>query len=275
MPPTHHVSPWSRPSGTAILLALLVGIRCLAAASSQASESCPNLDAAHGAFSEILARRVRDGFVDYAGLARDDRAALDGYLGQLSTTSRTCLDQSARADRFAFWINAYNANTLRLIVDHYPVASIRSIGWLPGAAFRDAFIAMPDMRDKPFSLNDIEHTILRPDFRDARVHFAIVCASKSCPALRGEAYRGADLERQLDEQARIFLADATKNRVDEGAHVLRLSEIFKWFRDDFERDAGSLTAYVRRFAPAPMAAVAAAPAVQIEFLDYDWSLNGT
>jgi hypothetical protein len=241
---------------------------------ASAAEACRDVDTMHATFSTLLARHVRDGWVDYAGLARDDRRALDRYAAHLSAVTRACLDAWPRSDRFAFWINAYNASTLRLILDHYPIASVRSIGWLPGAAFRDAFIAMPGVRDQPFSLNDIEHGVLRPDFRDARVHFALVCAAKGCPALRSEAYRRADLEQQLDDQARRFLADPTKNRADETARVLRLSEIFEWFREDFERDAGSLAAYVRRFGPAPMAAVAAAPDVRIEFLDYDWSLNG-
>lgn len=262
----------------AILGALLAGAPawCLAAPASVAPmfEACQDVDTMHTTFSTILSRRVRDGWVDYAGLAHDDRQALDGYVARLSALTRPCLDAWSRADRFALWINAYNANTLRLILDHYPLTSIRSIGWLPGAAFRDPFIAMPGLRSELYSLNDIEHGILRPEFRDARVHFAIVCASKSCPALRSEAYRGADLDQQLDDQARRFLADATKNRVDSPARVLRLSEIFEWFREDFERDAGSVAGYVRRFGPPPMVEVASKPGVRIEFLDYDWSLNG-
>lgn len=258
----------------AILLAFATSRGFAAPPRATQTGTCQMSDAIHDTYSTILARRVHDGWVDYAGLAHDDRKALDGYLSQLSAVTRPCLDSLSRADRFAFWINAYNANTLRLILDHYPVASIRSIGWLPGAAFRDPFIAMPGLRSEPYSLNDLEHGVLRPEFRDARVHFAIVCASKSCPALRSEAYRGADLDRQLDNQAHRFLADATKNTATGTTRVLRLSEIFKWFAEDFERDGGSVAGYVRRFGPKTMADVASERDVKIEFLEYDWSLNG-
>src|SRR4029434_9265868 len=132
--------------------------------------------------------------------------------------------------RIAFWINAYNAFTLRLILDHYPIASIRRIGWLPGAAFRERFIPMQGLKGETISLDDIENGTLRSAFREPRIHFALVCAARSCPPLRREAYRGADLDRQLDDQARIFLRDATKNRVDAATRTLYLSSIFKWFR---------------------------------------------
>jgi len=105
------------------------------------------------------------------------------------------------------------------------------------------------------------------------VHFANVCASVSCPALRSEAYRGKDLSQQLDDQARRFLSDTSKNRLDPTGHGLQLSSIFEWFRGDFERDAGSLNGFVARFAPPPIAAVARTEDTTIEFLDYNWSLN--
>lgn len=243
-------------------------------AAHAATESCPDPVTLHEPFSAILARRVRDGTVDYAGLKQTESAELSNYLAALSATSPHCYQGWSRPDRFAFWINAYNAFTLRLILDHYPIDSIRSIGWIPGGAFRQPFIALPALRKDPISLNTIEHEILRPEFRDARVHFAIVCASKSCPTLRSEAYRGAQLEQQLDEQARRFLAEPTKNRFDGNTRILKLSAIFNWFHEDFERDAGSIAAFVTRFAPTPMAAVARAADVRIEYLDYDWSLNG-
>jgi hypothetical protein len=129
---------------------------------------------------------------------------------------------------------------------------------------------MPGLKGGSVSLDDIENGTLRADFREPRIHFALVCASRSCPALRGEAYRAADLDRQLDEQARAFLADPTKNRFDPATNTLHLSSIFKWFRADFEAAAGSLPAYVGGYLSDPRAA---APGVRIEFLDYDWSLN--
>lgn len=252
-----------RCGSVALALALL-----LAAAAARAG--CPPLDQTHAAWTAILRRRVDHGRVDYAGILREDRAALDGYLAALSAACGEGYERWTPAERIAFWLNAYNAFTVRLVLDHYPIASIRKIGWLPGAAFRRAFIPMPGLKGGTISLDDVEHGTLRAAFHEPRVHFALVCAARSCPALRGEAYRGADLDRQLDDQGRGFLADATRNRIDPATTTLRLSSIFKWFRGDFEDAAGSLPAFVARFAPDGGAIT---PDWQVEFLDYDWRLN--
>ena len=238
--------------------------------SRSASAACVPVDHYHGAWTTILGRFVRDGEVDYRGLQREGTPLLASYLDSLSSTCADDYERWTRAERLAFWINAYNAFTVKLVVDHYPIASIRRIGWLPGAAFREPFIPMPGLKGGSVSLNDIENGTLRADFREPRIHFALVCASRSCPMLRREAYRAADLDRQLDDQARSFLADPTKNRFDPATNTLRLSSIFKWFRPDFEVAAGSLPAYVGRYLNDPHAT---APDVHIEFLDYDWSLN--
>ena len=235
--------------------------------------SCGTLDHQHAAWTAILRRFVQGGQVDYAGLARRGQSHLSRYLQALASV---CPDEYARWTRdehLAFWINAYNAYTVRLILDHYPLSSIRSIGILPGAAFRARFISM-QLMDRMLSLDDIEHEILRKEFMEPRIHFAIVCASRSCPALRSEAYRAADLDRQLDDQARLFVRDPSKNRFDAAARVLHLSSIFTWFHEDFERAAGTLVGYVARYADEPTAAGIREPGVRVEFLEYDWSLNG-
>jgi len=235
-----------------------------------AAAACAPIDHDHAAWTTLLGRDVRDGKVAYARLVREDGPLLASYLHDLSAACAEDYTRWSRAQRLAFWIDAYNAFTVKLVVDHYPIASIRKIGWLPGAAFREAFIPMPELKGGSVSLDDIENGTLRADFREPRIHFALVCASRSCPMLRGEAYRAADLDRQLDDQARAFLADPTKNRFDATTNTLYLSSIFKWFRPDFEAAAGSLPAYVGRYLSDPRAT---APGVRIEFLDYDWSLN--
>jgi hypothetical protein len=242
----------------------------LAVPAGAATAACPTIDHTHAAWTAILERRVTDGRVAYAALARDDRDALERYLHQLSATCAADYEGWSRAERLAFWINAYNAFTVELVLDHYPITSIRTIGWLPGAAFRQAFIPMPGLKGGDVSLNDIEHDTLRADFREPRIHFALVCASTSCPPLRGEAYRAADLDAQLDDQARIFLRDPSKNRFDPATNTLQLSRIFDWFRADFEAVAESLPAYVARYLDDPRVN---RPGVDVEFLDYDWSLN--
>jgi len=239
-----------------------------------ASPPCATFDHEHRAWTHLLERYVRDGRVDYAGLHRDARPALASYRDALSAVSRTCYAEWTREQRLAFWINAYNANAVELVLEHYPVRSIRAIGWVPGSAFRTTFIPMKDLAGGELSLDDIENGHLRKEFGEPRIHFAIVCASVSCPSLRSEAYRAADLDRQLDDQARRFLADRTKNRFDLGSRTFHLSSIFKWFREDFEKASGSLPAFIARYVDPETAAALAEPGVRLEFLDYDWSLNG-
>ncbi|MGH7894503.1 MAG: DUF547 domain-containing protein [Candidatus Binatia bacterium] len=120
------------------------------------------------------------------------------------------------------------------------------------------------------SLDDVEHGRVRKDFAEPRIHFALVCAAKSCPPLRDEAYRAADLDRQLGDQGRTFLHDPTKNRWDAATRTLELSSIFKWFREDFEKAAGTLPAFVARYLDDPGAT---AQDARIRFLAHDWSLN--
>ena len=246
----------------------LVIALCLFA--TAAGAACTPLDQTHAQWSAILARWVAGGSVDYGGLQREGRPALAAYLATLSGTCAADYERWRRTERIAFWINAYNAFTLQLILDHYPIASIRKIGWLPGAAFRQQFIPMRELKGGLISLDEIENGTLRRAFREPRIHFALVCASRSCPPLRGEAYRGADLDAQLDDQARAFLRDPAKNRVDASARTLYLSSIFKWFRGDFEAAAGSLPSYVAQYLDAGGAPVSD---YAVAFLAYDWSLN--
>jgi hypothetical protein len=181
-------------------------------------------------------------------------------------------DAWTREQKLAYWINVYNAFTVRLVVDHYPLRSIRSIGVLPGSAFRKSFIPMKSLRGRKLSLDDVEHEILRREFDEPRIHFAIVCASLSCPVLRGEAYRARELDSQLDHAAREFVRDPRRNRFDAGAGIFHASAIFKWFREDFER-GGSLRSFLSSYTDRAAAAALRNGDARIEYLDYDWSLN--
>jgi hypothetical protein len=245
------------------LAGLLVG---LGLSTGIARAGCMPIDQSHARWTALLARWVQDGRVDYAGLQQHGRGALEAYLAGLSNACAADYERWTAAERIAFWLNAYNAATVRLVLDHYPIASIRKIGWLPGAAFREKLLPMPGLKGATISLDDIEHGTLRSSFREPRIHFALVCAARSCPALRSEAYRGADLDAQLDDQARRFLHDPRKNRVDTAARTLHLSPIFEWFRGDFEASGGSLPGYVARY-------LGDVAGYDVEFLDYDWSLN--
>lgn len=234
---------------------------------------CVVFDHSHAAWTDLLQDYVRDGRVDYAGLKKNGQAALDSYLNHLSGV---CAGFYARFDeqqRIAFWLNAYNAYMVRLILDNYPLGSVREIGWLPLAAFRNSFIPIRVTGESSMSLNDIEHDILRKECDEPRVHFAMVCASRGCPDLRSEAYRATDLDEQLDDQARRFINDPSKNRYVSESRTLELSSIFKWFRADFERGGGQLTDYVGRYSDDSEYRTGKTDGIDVTFLDYDWSLN--
>lgn len=270
--------------GVVVALLGLLGVALLAStgkepAVGQADGRAPQIsdpqspfDHEHRSWTAILVQYVRDGSVDYRGLADHGQPALNAYLSALSAAS-PAESGWTREQRLAFWMNAYNAFTIRLILDHYPLPSIRSIGILPLAAFRMKFIPLGAGRT-PISLNVIENGILRKQFQDARVHFAIVCASKSCPALHREGYRSSVLDQQLDAAVRAFLDDPSKNRWDPASRTLYLSSIFKWFRDDFERSGRTLPAFVGHYLRQPDAADLERGEVRVAFLNYDWSLNG-
>jgi len=241
---------------------------------STETTSCASIERQHSAWSSLLRRYVHDGLVDYEGLKRQGVAELNNYLATLSSV-RTADERAANRDeRLAFWINAYNAFTVKLILDHYPVRSIRSIGLLPLAAFKEKFIPMPGLRKRGLSLDEIENDILRKELGEPRIHFAVVCASKSCPKLRSQAYRADGLDLQLDQAARDFIQDSSKNRYDAAKRAFYASSIFKWFRADFERAKGSLAAFIGQYSQPDVAAALKQGDVRIEFLDYDWSLNG-
>lgn len=202
---------------------------------ARAADPGGRFDLAHAAFTRVLQRHVSDGLVDYGALGADRE--LGGYLAALSTIRAEELDASPVPDRIAFWINAYNPFTLKLVLDHPGIRSIRSIGLFPGSAFRRKFIHLAAVGTGPVSLDFIEHDTLRGHFREPRVHFALVCASRSCPPLRGEAYRGADLHRQ-------------------------------------QRERGSVVAFVVAHAPAALAEALRSGPVRVAYEPYDWSLNG-
>ena len=251
---------------------MLFALGCLALPRlAQSTTAGEPFDRSHALFTEVLQRHVVEGQVDYGGLAGD--GTLDRYLAGLAVVSREEVEAWPEPDRIAFWVNAYNGFTLRLILDHRPVRSIRSIGFLPGSAFRKNFIHLRATGPEAVSLDVIEHGTLRKRFAEPRVHFALVCASRSCPPLRREAYRGADLDRQLDDATRGFLGDQRRNRLDVRSGALRLSPIFKWFREDFEREAGGVPAFVARYASEPLASGARRVDVEVEYESYDWSLN--
>ena len=231
----------------------------------------------HSAFDQVLSTYVDStGLVDYQGLKSS--RALAPYVEMLAGVDPERLTAD---EQIAFWINAYNANTLKLVVDNYPTSSIKKL--VPFAPFglklfipvANSPFALDFVRvgGKKMSLDNIEHDVLRKRFQEPRIHFALVCAALSCPPLRREAYVGSRLDAQLDDQGRRFLHDPAKNQVPGAPGEARLSKIFDWFGGDFGADRGALQAYLARYFSGDVQARLASGDYVLSFLPYDWSLN--
>ena len=170
----------------------------------------------------------------------------------------------------AFLINSYNAFTVKLVIDHYPVASIKKIGGMFTNPWGIEFFSLLEGRIK--ALDPIEHGNLRPKFKDYRIHAAVNCASVSCPPLRHEAYVGDRLDGQLEEQMRVWLADNTRNDFDGVNVTVKISKIFEWYKEDFDNWSEGVTSVLAKYAPTAAKAVLSKKPV-IEYLDYDWALS--
>ena len=232
-------------------------------------------DHAHQAWDTLLKKHVvlvdggKASKLDYAGMAQE-RAALREYLQTLARVSAAEFSGWSRPEQIAFLVNAYNAHTVEKILTRYPnLKSIWDFGRFFANPFRDPFFSLLGER---MTLDRLEHEILRKKYPDPRVHYAVNGASIGCPMLREEAYAGANLDNQLQEQARRFLSDRSRNRVRGGR--LEVSKIFDWFREDFEPLERYFAPYARMLSDDPgQQQLVADGKARISFLDYDWSLN--
>lgn len=266
----------SRFSSITLLLLLGLGsIPVLGQEQGQMARSISVRDSArHASFSRLLDRYVdAQGRVDYARLKRRADSVLVPYLQQIATTNPSRLSREAR---LAFWINAYNAYTLKLIVDHYPVQNIWAITPGPPTPTKEKSPFALDVgmvADTIRTLDEIEHEIIRVRFDEPRIHFALVCAAASCPRLRREAYTGSRLDAQLDDQARTFLHDETKNCIPAGDDRIALSRILKWYGSDFGPSTDALQRALAPYFEGRVRDRLARAGYQVDFLPYDWSLN--
>ncbi len=226
-------------------------------------------DHSHALFGRVLEEFVHDGWVDYAGLEQNP-ADLKAYLDRLAVVSDTEFEQWSEREQLAFLINLYNAATLKLIIDHYPVESIRKIWPAWKNPWKQEVVRL--FGDE-VHLDHVEHGLIRKDFKEPRIHFALVCAAVSCPLLREEPYTPGKLDEQLQDQGRAFLNTTSKNRVDIEGQTAHLSAIFKWFSGDFEEHSGSILAFVQGYFPEETARKIEDGTFKVEYLDYDWSLN--
>ena len=216
-------------------------------------------------YAELLGKYVKDGLVDYQEF-KNEEARLDRYLRVLEYTDAKSL---SRDGQFAFYINAYNSWTIKLILTGYPgVTSIKDLGSFFSGPWKKKICRI---NGEVISLDRIEHGILRPRFRDPRVHFAINCAARSCPPLGSDPYQGAILDQQLDKMASAFINDPSRNRLE--GNTLYVSKIFDWFEEDFN---GDIVGFILKYAKGGLKKRLESNKgdIVIKYLDYDWSLNG-
>jgi len=219
----------------------------------------------HTLYGELLNKYVKDGVVDYQGFKHQE-AKLDEYLRVLENTK---VSELSRDEQFAFYVNAYNAWTINLILSAYPgIDSIKDLGNIFKSPWEKEIVRI---NGKVLTLDAVEHEILRAQFKDPRVHFAINCASKSCPPLISEPYRGGTLDRQLDDATRAFINDPKSNYLK--GNKLYVSKIFKWFSEDFNNE---VVAFFLKYAEGNFRKELEAQEdkLRIVYLSYDWSLNG-
>lgn len=247
----------------------------------------------YNAYEDLLSRFVNEkGMVDYAAL-QQDRDRLDQFSRQLGDVPDHTYETWSSAEQLAFWINTYNALTLQVIVDHYPIKAgffrsfvypANSIRQIPGVWDRLRFTVL----GRSLTLDEIEHEIIRQEFEEPRIHMALVCAAMGCPPLRKEPYRGVILESQLADQTRSFLADPDKFRIDHASDTVYLSSIFDWYGEDFMDKHAPETGFnvdgtspgeravlnfISTYLSPPEADYLKRGRYEIAYLDYDWSLN--
>ncbi|OHB76397.1 MAG: hypothetical protein A2Z25_18015 [Planctomycetes bacterium RBG_16_55_9] len=263
-----------------------------------------------GLFSSYsLAKETDERGFDYSGYAAvlktfvDEKAMvnyselkahpqqLEAFVSALGRLDRSRYEQWSEKDKIAFWLNAYNGLTLKVIIDNYPIKASflrsriypkNSIRQISGVWDKIAF----DVMGRKLTLGHIEHKILRVEFNEPRIHAALVCAAMGCPPLRHEPYTGAKLDEQLDDQARRFLANPVKLRIDRSSDTVYLSPIFKWFAEDFvekyapqtnigthNKSESAVLSFVASYLPEADKKYVLAGKYRIKYLEYDWSLN--
>lgn len=218
-----------------------------------------DFDHSHARFDRVLRAHVANGQVDYKAL-KANPGELDAYLDALAAVSADEFKAWTEAQQLAMAFNLYNAATLKLIVDHYPIQSIKKIGSIFKGPWDQPVVRF---RGETITLNNLEHDILRKEYNEPRLHMALVCAAKGCPPLRSEAYVGERLDEQLDDQSRTYLRSPLGLQLDRAKGEARISAIFKWYGSDFP----SVPAFVSKHSGQNV------DGLKIRYLDYDWSLN--
>jgi len=236
----------------------------------------PGFDSEYPAWNQALLQFAANGGFDYQAIQKDP-ALLDDFLKSISVLPENEYKKWNEVQKIAFWINAYNALAIKVVLDHYPPK--RGLSWKAMAYPEISIQQISNVWDRSlikifgedYSLNRIEHGTLRKEFEEPRIHFALVCAAHGCPPLRKEAYVPERLYEQLDDQARQFFSDPQKAKYDSSEDILHISPILRWFGKDFEKDGGPIE-FAKRCMPEE-AGRKLSDKAKIKWLDYDWSLN--
>lgn len=224
----------------------------------------------YSVYDSLLKKYVSDGMVNYLKWKKDDFVVFENYILSLEKVSPDNLNANGKK---AFWINTYNAFTIYAVLKHIPtnglLAKVFSVQMIPGFFNKITY----RVGGETLTLNDIENKKLREAFQDPRIHFALVCASRSCPKIQNIAFKETGLEDRLDNAARNFIQDADSNRLDQKNNILRLSEIFKWYGPDFIASSGTVVDFVKKYIGEEDGEYLSARAVKIQYLFYDWLVN--
>lgn len=234
-------------------------------ADSRERQDATDIPFSHDLFNQVLQEHVEKGKVDYAKLKANPEK-LEAYLDLLAVAKPAEMPYNTQ---LAFWINTYNALIIKGVIDHYPTKSVRKVKLFGGFFSRLKF----QVAGETYSLNQIEHDIIRSEFVDPRVHFALVCASKSCPPLENTVYLPEIIEEQLDAVTLKFVTDPEKVRFDRAKRRVYLSKIFKWYKKDFTEGYDGVADFLADYLPSEDAEFVLAKDVKFHYLDYDWTLN--
>jgi len=225
-------------------------------------------DHAYKQYDQLLKSNVREGLVDYKSIKKQS-VSLNNYIDSLAKVNESTFNKWQAEQRLTYLINLYNAATIKLVVDNYPVKSIKDINKEGQGPWK---LEVVNLFGEKISLDHLEHEIIRQNYNEPRVHFALVCAAVGCPKLPSQTFIPSKLEEQLAERTRLFLLEKDNNYIDEKEKTVYLSSIFDWFAQDFNKTHRSVLGFVKEYLPAEEAKKINSD-YSLKFTEYDWNLN--